>query len=128
MKAIVVGMGVQGNKRKKFLGKDFVYSVDKFRKANFKSIYNVPLNKFDTVFACVPDNEKLKIVNYCINNNKHVLIEKPFIVKSNKILRDLERQAIKRNIVCYTAYNHRFEPIIIKMKNLIKIKKIRRVI
>ena len=33
MKAIIVGMGVQGNKRKKFLGKDFIFSVDKFKKA-----------------------------------------------------------------------------------------------
>ena len=66
MKAIIVCMGVQGNKWKKFLGKDFIYSVDKFKKANFKSIYQVPLDKFDTVFACVPDKQKLEIVNYCI--------------------------------------------------------------
>ena len=39
MKAIIVGMGVQGNKRKKFLGKDFIFAVDKFEKADFKSIY-----------------------------------------------------------------------------------------
>ena len=118
MKAIIVGMGVQGKKRKKFLGKNFVYSVDKFKRANFKSIYQVPLNKFDTVFACVPDNQKLKIVNYCIDNKKHILLEKPFLVKNNKILSDLEKRARKKNIVCYTAYNHRFEPIIIKLKNL----------
>ena len=42
MKAIVVGMGVQGNKRKKFLGKNFIYSVDKYRKADFKTIFEVP--------------------------------------------------------------------------------------
>ena len=41
MKAIIVGMGVQGNKRKKFLGKEFVYSVDKYKKADFLSIYQV---------------------------------------------------------------------------------------
>ena len=84
MKAIIVGMGVQGNKRKKFLGKDFIFSVDKFKKADFKSIYKVPLNKFDTAFVCVPDHEKLKIVNYCIKNKKNVLLEKPFLVKKNK--------------------------------------------
>ena len=28
MKAIIVGMGVQGSKRKKFLGKNFKFSVD----------------------------------------------------------------------------------------------------
>ena len=37
MKAIIVGMGVQGNKRKKFLGKDFIYSVDKFKSLSFFS-------------------------------------------------------------------------------------------
>ena len=36
MKAIVVGMGIQGKKRKKILGDNFVYSVDKFKKADFK--------------------------------------------------------------------------------------------
>ena len=42
MKAIVVGMGVQGEKRKKILGDNFVYSVDKF-KADFKKINQIPL-------------------------------------------------------------------------------------
>ena len=124
MKAIIVGMGIQGNKRKKFLGKNFVYAVDKFVKADFKSIYEIPLNKFDTVFACVPDSEKLKIANYCIDNKKHILLEKPFLVKNNNILFSLEKRARKKKIICYTAYNHRFEPIIIKMKNLIKSKKL----
>ena len=124
MKAIVVGMGVQGNKRKKFLGKNFIYSVDKYRKADFKTIFEVPLNKFDTVFACVPDSQKLKIVNYCINKKKHILLEKPFIVKNNKILLDLEKRAKRKKIICYTAYNHRFEPNVIKLKHLIKSKKL----
>lgn len=124
MKAIIVGMGVQGKKRKKFLGKDFIYSVDNFEKADFKSIYQVPLNKFDTAFVCVPDREKFKIVNYCINNGKHVLVEKPFNVKKSNILSNLEKRALKKKVICYTAYNHRFEPIIIKMKNLIKSKKL----
>ena len=127
MKAIIVGMGVQGNKRKKFLGKDFIFSVDKFKKADFKSIYEVPLNKFDTAFVCVPDNEKLKIVNYCIKNKKNVLLEKPFLVKKNKILINLEKHAQKQKIVCYTAYNHRFEPSITKMKELIKSNKLGRI-
>ena len=35
MKAIVVGMGVQGVKRKKSLRNDFICSVDKFKKLNF---------------------------------------------------------------------------------------------
>ena len=124
MRAIIVGMGVQGKKRKKYLGKDLIYTVDKFKRADFRFIKEVPLDEFDTVFACVPDQEKVKIVSYCIKNKKNVLVEKPFIVKDNKILLNLEKLARKKKVVCYTAYNHRFEPIIIKMKNLIKSKKI----
>ena len=48
MKAIVIGMGVQGNKRKKYLKNDFIYSVDNFKKADFKSFKSVPLNSYDT--------------------------------------------------------------------------------
>ena len=124
MKVVIVGMGIQGTKRKKFLGKDFAYSVDKFKKADFKSILDVPINKFDSVFICVPDKEKIKIINYCIEKKKNILVEKPLISKNNKILKSLERSANKNKIVCYTSYNHRFEPIIIKLQNLIKSKKL----
>ena len=124
MRTIIVGMGVQGEKRKKFLGKDYKYSIDKFKKADFKTIYQVPLDDYDAVLVCVPENEKLKIINYSIKNKKHVLIEKPFLVKKNKILKNIEKIAQKNKVVCYTAYNHRFEPNIIKMKRLIESKKL----
>ena len=75
MRVVIVGMGVQGNKRKKFLGRDFAYSVDKFKKADFQSISEVPLNKFDTVFACVPDKQKLQIANYCIGNYENNFLQ-----------------------------------------------------
>ena len=81
MKAIVVGMGVQGEKRKKILGDNFVYSVDKFKKADFKEINQIPLKKFDSVFLCVPDNQKIKIIEYCITHKKNVLVEKPLLAK-----------------------------------------------
>ena len=124
MRIVIVGMGVQGQKRKKIIGKDFKYSVDKFKAANFKSICEVPLNKYDAVIICVPDNEKLSIVYYCIKNQKHVLVEKPFLFSNSKMLNSLEKLARKKKVICYTAYNHRFEPIVIKMKNLIKSKKL----
>ena len=58
MKTVIVGMGVQGNKRKKFLGKDFIYSVDKRKTSDFKSLQDVPINTYDSVFLCTPDNTK----------------------------------------------------------------------
>ena len=118
MKVVIVGMGVQGKKRKKILGKAFKYSVDKFKKADYKFINQIPLNEYDTVFACVPDSEKFIIANYCINNKKHILLEKPFLAKNNKTFFNLEKKARKKKVVCYTAYNHRFEPTIIKLKKM----------
>ena len=70
MKAIIIGMGIQGNKRKKFLKKDFIFSVDKFKKADFKTIKKVPLERYDAVFVCVPDNQKFSIIEYCLNLNQ----------------------------------------------------------
>ncbi len=124
MKALIVGMGVQGEKRKKILGKEFVCSVDKYKKSDFDSIYKVPLNIYDTVFICVPDSEKLKIAEYCIKNKKHCLIEKPFLVKNTKVLSKLNKLSKKNKVISYIAYNHRFEPALINVKKIIKNKKI----
>ena len=64
MRVVIVGMGVQGQKRRKVLGKVFKYSVDKFKKADYKFINQIPLDEYDAVIVCVPDSEKLKIVKY----------------------------------------------------------------
>ena len=96
MKAVIVGIGVQGKKRKKILGKEFKYSVDKFKDADYKSINQVPLNEYDTVFVCVPDKEKLKIVKYCIENKKHILIEKPFLIPNIRTKEYITKK-IKKN-------------------------------
>ena len=120
MKAIIIGMGIQGNKRKKFLKKDFIFSVDKFKKADFKLVNNVPINTYDTAFVCTPDSEKYKIIEFCLKNKKNVLVEKPLITESKKDLIRLENLAKKNKTVLYTAYNHRFEPNIIELKKTIK--------
>ena len=36
MKVVIIGMGVQGIKRKNILKKDYLYSVDKFKKLILK--------------------------------------------------------------------------------------------
>ena len=94
----------------------------KNRIADYKDIKEVPLNKFDTVFLCTPDSEKNKILNYCIKFKKNVLVEKPLMANSEKKIKKLEVEANKRNIVIYTAYNHRFEPHFINIKKIIQSK------
>lgn len=122
MKAIVIGMGVQGNKRKKYLKNDFIYSVDNFKKADFKSFKSVPLNSYDTAIVCTPDDQKLNIIKYCLEKKKNVLVEKPLLSKKNNELYKLEKLAKKNKVILYTAYNHRFEPNIKELKKTLEKK------
>ena len=125
MKAVVVGLGTQGKKRKKILKskKSFVTDVDPFSKeAKFNFLEEVDLNTYDTCFLCVPDEEKIRLIKYCIKNNKHILVEKPLSVKKVEIIKKISNEAKSRKIVIYTAYNHRFEPHFKKMRSLIEKK------
>lgn len=120
MRVIVVGLGVQGYKRRKFAGADFVASVDPVNpEADYKSARDVPLEAYDAVLACIPDEPKTELLTYFLSNGKHVLVEKPLWAERVEDIRKLEAIAREKNLVCYTAYNHRFEPHFMRMKDLI---------
>ena len=120
LRTIVVGLGVQGLKRQHFAGADFVCSVDPVNPdADYRDIADVPLDSYDAVMACVPDHPKVKILTYCIENRKHVLVEKPLWASSEEEILALEDLAVSRGVIVYTAYNHRFEPHYVRMRDLI---------
>ena len=66
MKVAIVGFGIQGKKRLKFLKKNEVSCIvdPKFKNADYKLIKNVPLTSYDTAIVCSPDKEKRNIVKY----------------------------------------------------------------
>ncbi len=120
MRCIVVGLGIQGYKRRKFAGHDFVAAVDIVNKeAEYRAIEDVPLDNFDAALVCTPDEPKSDVLTYLLSNGKHVLVEKPLWVKDDDALLKLEALARKKQVVCYTAYNHRFEPHFMRMRELI---------
>jgi scyllo-inositol 2-dehydrogenase (NADP+) len=120
LRVIVAGLGVQGYKRRRFAGADYVASVDPVNKeADFRSLQEVPLDRYDAVLACIPDEPKSDVLSYCVHNGKHVLVEKPLWVDDESKIVALEQEARRRRVVCYTAYNHRFEPHYIRMRDLI---------
>ena len=122
MRTLVIGLGTQGNKRKKFCNKDYVASVDPFNtNAEYKYIEDVPISDYDAVIIATPDDQKEKILKYCLKNNKHILIEKPLIFRN---ITEIQKLANKKKLIVYSAYNHRFEPHIIKMKNILNSKKL----
>jgi scyllo-inositol 2-dehydrogenase (NADP+) len=121
VRCVIAGLGVQGYKRRHYAGEDYVASVDpKNTEAEFRDLKDVPLSSYDAVLACIPDQLKLELLRYCLSNGKHVLVEKPLWVERSEDVMALERLARERHVLLYTAYNHRFEPHFVSMRDLIK--------
>jgi scyllo-inositol 2-dehydrogenase (NADP+) len=128
MRAIVVGLGVQGYKRRKFSGADFIAAVDPVnREAEYRRIEDVPLASYDAALVCIPDEPKIEVLTYLLGNAKHVLVEKPLWATAERQIQELETLARARRAVCYTAYNHRFEPHYVRMRDLLRSGKLGRV-
>lgn len=120
MRVVVAGLGVQGYKRRKFAGADFVAAVDPVNpEAGYKRLEDVPLADYDAVIACIPDEPKVELLTYALANGKHVLVEKPLWAIRDDAIVELERLAQARGLVCMTAYNHRYEPHFERMRDLI---------
>jgi scyllo-inositol 2-dehydrogenase (NADP+) len=125
MRVLIVGFGVQGRKRSKLLGSMFVGSVDpKAKDATYENISLVPKDSYDVVFLCVPDDQKMELIDFCLQEGKHILVEKPILLEDLSKMKELEVRANKSNTYIYTAYNHRFEPHIKTLKEIIDSKEL----
>ena len=121
MRVIVVGLGVQGRKRLNVAGKEAVATVDPFNsEAQYRRVHDVPLSSYDAALLCIPDEVKLELVAYLLSNGKHLLVEKPLFAADTTDLMSLKTLARQNHTVCYTAYNHRFEPHFVRMKQTIE--------
>jgi scyllo-inositol 2-dehydrogenase (NADP+) len=120
MRVIVVGLGVQGHKRRRLAGTDVVCTVDvRNPDADFQHVHEVSLASYDAALLCVPDAAKLELLGYLVEHRKHVLIEKPLVAEDEAALEELAERARRGGIVLYVAYNHRFEPHFARMRDLV---------
>jgi predicted dehydrogenase len=120
MRVLIVGYGIQGKKRLRVAGSDAVGIVDPVAaEAQFRDIRDVPLDRYDAALVCTPDEPKTSILGHLMGHGKHALVEKPLHAHSEAELRALEAQARRSGAVCYTAYNHRFEPHYMRMRDLV---------
>jgi scyllo-inositol 2-dehydrogenase (NADP+) len=120
MRVIVIGLGVQGHKRRHFAGADYVASVDPVHAdADYRDVADVPLADYDAALCCIPDGPKVAVLRYLLDNGKHALVEKPLWAESDSDIAALQSLARAKGVVCYTAYNHRFEPHYIRMRDLL---------
>ena len=117
---IIVGLGNIGTKRLHILGSRCVATVDLVNpKADYRQIEQIPLDQFDAAVLCVPNQVKLELLNKLLTLGKHVLVEKPLLFPDLATAQTLESLANDTKTVCYTSYNHRFEPLIGRLKELL---------
>jgi predicted dehydrogenase len=120
MRVIVVGLGVQGRKRLAVAGKEAVATVDPFNaEAQYRHVEDVPLSSYDAALLCIPDEAKLELIAYLLSHGKHLLVEKPLFAADSADLMRLKILSEQNRAVCYTAYNHRFEPHFVRMKQVL---------
>jgi scyllo-inositol 2-dehydrogenase (NADP+) len=121
MRVVIVGYGVQGKKRLRIAGKDAIGVVDPVAaEADWKDISEVPPDRYDAALICTPDAPKMAILRHLLPNAKHALVEKPLHAENEAELNEVEKLAQKSGSLCYTAYNHRFEPHYVRMRDLIR--------
>ena len=120
MRFAVVGLGIQGKKRAAIAGVDVVAKVDPCHpEAAYPEIESVPVDAYDAALVCTPDDAKLPILRHLLCHGKHVLVEKPLLGRRPQDLREFDDLANSHRAVCYTAYNHRFEPHIASLKGVL---------
>ena len=86
---------------------------------DFTDLRDVPLDSYDAALLCIPDDPKIDLLGYLADNGKHALVEKPLFAASDSLIEDLTSRARATGAVLYTAYNHRFEPHFVAMRDLI---------
>jgi predicted dehydrogenase len=121
MRVVVVGLGIQGRKRLSVAGDDAVGTVDPVNAvAEHRRIEDVPLASYDAALVCTPDEPKLALLRYLLSHGKHSLVEKPLFAPDDAAIAELERLAREHKAQCYTAYNHRFEPHFVRMRDVVR--------
>lgn len=121
MRVVIVGYGVQGRKRRAVAGDEAVAVVDPVApEATARTLAEVPFHSFDAAVVCTPDEPKPALLKTLLGAGKHVLVEKPLVAEDDAVLEELAEIAASTGAVCVTAYNHRFEPHYVRMRELIQ--------
>ena len=106
---LIVGLGNQGLKRKKFFKKNEIISCDTKNKfADYNSVDNLPIKKIDTVYLCLPDYIKNKFIKFFLSNNKNILVEKPTLL----LKKDYNFIKKKMEGEIFYGFHHKYEKII----------------
>ncbi len=119
MKYLVVGFGNIGQRRARLLGDRCAATVDPAAPgATARAVDDVKPGGYDAVVLATPNEAKLDYLGRFLAAGKPVLVEKPLLFASRAEALALARRA-RGGAIWYTSYNHRFEPLIVRLRQLL---------
>ena len=113
MRVVVVGYGVQGKKRRRVAGGDVRRrrSIRWPPRPTGATSQRCRSTATTRLWSARRTSRRSKSSTYLLGHGKHVLVEKPLHAATRgRARRDSRPWRAKTGAVCYTAYNHRFEP------------------
>ena len=117
MRYLVVGLGNIGQRRRALLGERCVATADPFNSAaDYRTVQDCPVDDYDAAVLAIPDDGKIELATYLLEQGKHVLVEKPLPLPDRATAERLQQLARARDLALYTAFNHRFEPMLVAFK------------
>jgi predicted dehydrogenase len=87
--------------------------------ATARAVGDIAPAAYDAVILATPNAAKLDYIGRFLAEGKPVLVEKPLLFGSRAQAEALARTA-RGGAVWYTSYNHRFEPLIVRLKQLLE--------
>ena len=122
MRYIVVGHGNIGAKRKQLLENRCVATVDPYNAAaDYRTLPECPLDLYDAAVLSVPNQLKISLLDYLLDHGKHALVEKPLVFPDEAIAYSLQQKAEQHEAIWYTSYNFRFEPYVVRLRELLAV-------
>jgi predicted dehydrogenase len=120
VKYLLVGLGNIGRKRQTLLGDRCIATVDPYNSAaQFSAVEECSVATYDAAIVATPNQLKLELLHYFLERGKHVLVEKPLLFTNAEDARRLDAVAQTNKALWYTSYNHRFETLIARARELL---------
>ncbi|MFX1391962.1 MAG: Gfo/Idh/MocA family protein [Promethearchaeota archaeon] len=127
-KVLFFGLGSIGRRHLRILQNNFDYKIYAYRSTRnnpiegIKNIYNIEKAlqiKADIAFITNPTHLHIQTALNCLDSGiKNLFIEKPLSHNLNNI-KELERKGKENNALIYIGYSMRFNPVLIRLKELI---------
>lgn len=118
MRYAVVGLGNIGQRRVQLLGDRAVATVDPLNEAaDYRAVQDLDKIEYDAVILATPNDVKLGLLRHFLDAGKNVLLEKPLVFPRPSDASEMRTLAERTGTCWYTSYNHRYEPLITRLKS-----------